>query len=362
MHAGAAYDRLETVVVGPDTSIADSVRLLDRAGTGALVVCDADRALRGLLTDGDIRRAFLRKVSFDSPCLEISSTEPIVAGPELSRGEMMALMQRFDVNHLPLTDAAGYVLGLVLRSDLTVTDRLDASAVIMAGGFGKRLFPLTESVPKPLLPVGDKPLMEITLEQLRRSGIRRVHVTTHYLAEQISDHFGDGSAFGVDLKYVTETQPLGTVGGLKLMDDFREPLLVINGDILTGVDFQQMLAYHREHRGDMTVGVRRHDVEVRYGVLDCDGPHVRRLREKPKWEMLVNAGIYILEPSVARFIPSGKRFDMTDLLQRLLDAGRSVVGFPILEQWLDVGTHADYARAQEFASASAAVAASAASA
>jgi dTDP-glucose pyrophosphorylase len=347
MNTHDSTQRLAAVAIAPSAPISDALRHLDRAGTGALVLCDDNGKLCGLLTDGDIRRAFLRGVSFDSACRQIATLDPIVANPNTTPAEFLSLMRRFDVNHVPVVDDKGVAVDLIVQRDVVHDGSDHPEAVIMAGGYGKRLHPLTENTPKPLLPVGDRPLMEITLEQLRKSGIRRINVTTHYLAESITDHFGDGSAFGVELKYVTETQPLGTVGGLKLLKEFCEPLLVINGDILTGVNFRDVLSFHREHRADMTVGVRRQEIQIPYGVMECHGPFVRSIREKPKWDVLVNAGIYILEPAVYRFIPSGQRFDMTDLMQRLLDAGRTVVSFPIMEYWLDIGHHHDYAKAQE---------------
>jgi NDP-sugar pyrophosphorylase family protein len=255
--------------------------------------------------------------------------------------------REFVVNHLPLVDEQGRVAGILLRSDLVSSNLPAVSAVIMAGGFGTRLRPLTEHIPKPMLPVGDRPLLERTIGRLRDAGIRRVHVSTHYLSEMITNYFGDGQAFGVDLRYVAEDRPLGTAGALKLMDQRHEPLLVINGDILTSVDFRDMLAHHRAHRADVTIGVRQYDLQVPYGVVERSGAYVSALREKPVMCFLVNAGIYLLEPSVYRYIPDGETFDMPDLIQRLLDDGRPVVSFPIVEYWLDIGRHDDYEQAQE---------------
>ena len=154
-------------------------------------------------------------------------------------------------------------------------------AVVMAGGQGLRLRPLTEDIPKPMLPVGERPLLEHIVGQLRESGIRRVNVTTHYKPEKIKDHFGDGQEFGVEMSYVSEGRPLGTAGALGLMDRPQEPVLVMNGDILTQVDFRSMLAYHQEHAADMTVAVRQYDLEVPYGVVESNGVYVQRLQEKP---------------------------------------------------------------------------------
>jgi NDP-sugar pyrophosphorylase family protein len=188
--------------------------------------------------------------------------------------------------------------------------------------------------------------MEQVIGQLRDAGIRRVCVSTHYRAEKITEHFGDGRDFGVEISYLTEDRPLGTAGALSLMAPTREPLLVVNGDVLTRVDFRAMLKFHREHQAHLTVGVRQYGLRVPYGVVEHDGPHVTGVREKPLLQFLVNAGIYLLEPEAHRHIPCGQRFDMTDLIPRLLDSRLTVVSFPIVEYWIDIGEHADYARAQ----------------
>jgi NDP-sugar pyrophosphorylase family protein len=243
-------------------------------------------------------------------------------------------------------DEENHVVEFLLRKDLVPDVRLDLSAVIMAGGYGKRLLPLTERVPKPMLPVGDRPLLELTLEQLRRSGIRDVSLTTHYLPESIVNHFGDGEGFGVSLNYLKEDHPMGTAGGLKQMKRPDSTFLVINGDILTGVPFQEMLVYHRKHEAVLTVGVRKYDMQVPFGVVECEDVRVTKLQEKPSLSFFINAGTYLLEPSACDHIPEGQPFDMTDLMQKLIEAGRRVVGFPIMEYWLDVGRHEDYQKAQ----------------
>jgi NDP-sugar pyrophosphorylase family protein len=189
-------------------------------------------------------------------------------------------------------------------------------------------------------------LVERTIDRVRGAGIRRVIVTTHHLEERITSYFGNGRAHGVDIRYISEERPLGTCGGLKFVEETTEPLLVINGDILTGVNFREFVAFHQRHRADATVCVRKYDVQVPYGVVECDGTWVRGVREKPLVSVFVNAGIYLLEPSVQRYIPDGQRFDMTDLISRLVADRRPVASYPIVEYWLDVGQPADYAQAQ----------------
>jgi dTDP-glucose pyrophosphorylase/CBS domain-containing protein len=343
----ATQQRLESAVVSPATSIADAIAILDKAGTGALVLCTHDRVLCGVLTDGDIRRAILQGKPMNAPCDTIATRIPMVAPRFITSSEALDLMNQHDIHHLPLVDAENRVVEFLLRKDLVPDVRLDLSAVIMAGGYGKRLLPLTENVPKPMLPIGDRPLLELIIQQLRRAGIRDVNLTTHYLPESIVNHFGDGGNFGVKVNYLKEDHPMGTAGGLRQMKRPTGPVLVINGDILTGVHFQEMLMYHRQHLAELTVGVRRYDMQVPFGVVECHGERITRLQEKPSLSFFINAGTYLLEPSAWDYIPEGQHFDMTDLIQALLDDGRPVISFPIMEYWLDVGRHEDYQKAQE---------------
>jgi dTDP-glucose pyrophosphorylase/CBS domain-containing protein len=343
----SAKRRFESVIISPEASITEAISQLDRAGTGALVLCVAGRRLFGLLTDGDLRRAILHGVSLDDPCETIAITSPITAKGSVSAGDALRLMVQHDIDQLPVLDSEGNLTDFLLRKDLLVDIRPVLSAVIMAGGLGKRLLPLTEHVPKPMLPVGDRPLLERTIQQLRRAGIRDVSLTTHYLPENIVQHFGKGEEFGVRISYANEDQPLGTAGGLKLVKRPAGPFVVINGDILTGVSFEKMLEYHRAFEAEITVGVRRYEIEVPFGVVECDDVRITQLREKPSLTLFINAGIYLLEPTAWDSIPNDEHFDMTDLIRMLLDEGRTVVSYPIIEYWLDVGRPDDYRQAQE---------------
>jgi NDP-sugar pyrophosphorylase family protein len=260
---------------------------------------------------------------------------------------LLALMTSKIFRQIPLLDDQGRVVDLAVLQDLLPVPAPALRAVIMAGGLGTRMLPLTEDLPKPMLDVGGRPLMGHIIEQLQQAGIRHVNVSTHYKPEKIIEHFGDGRAFGVDLNYVNEDLPLGTAGALGLMSPPNETQLVINGDILTQVDFGAMLHFHQDNGAELTVAVRRYDVQIPYGVIECDGARVADLREKPHVGFLVNAGVYLLEPSVYQFIPNGQSFNMTDLIRWLLDAGRTVISFPIREYWMDVGQHGDYAQAND---------------
>jgi dTDP-glucose pyrophosphorylase len=345
---------LEHILVLPTHTVRMVMAAIDRGAKGIALVVDEERRLLGTVTDGDIRRLILGGGSLDAPVSELLARKagtlyprPVTAHPGASPDELLQTMRKHKIRQLPVVDGGGHVVDLVTMEDLLPEQTLPLQAVIMAGGFGKRLRPITEELPKPMLPIGDRPLMELIIEQLRQAGIRRASIMTHYLADKITSYFGDGRAFGIEIDYVNEEHPLGTAGALSLMEAPQEPILVINGDILTRVDFRAMLAYHREQSADLTVGVRHYDMQVPYGVVECEGPRVHRLREKPRLSFLVNAGIYLLEPEVHQYIPQGQRFDMTDLIEKLLEEKRKVVAFPIVEYWIDIGQLEDYEKAQE---------------
>jgi dTDP-glucose pyrophosphorylase/CBS domain-containing protein len=345
---------LATLCIQPHRSIREALGRIDKNEKGIVLVTDEEGRLVGTITDGDVRRAMLAGERLDAPLKDLLArkasslyAEPVTAPVETERPELLQLMRNHVVRQIPLLDPERRVAGLVTLDELVPDQVFPLQAVIMAGGPGTRLRPLTDEVPKPMLPVGDRPLMEVIIEQLRQSGIHRVNIATHYKSEKITSYFGDGKEFGVKLSYVTEDQPLGTAGALGLMDSPQEPLLVINGDILTRMNFRAMLDYHRENEADLTVAVRKYDLQVPFGVVECEGQNVCRLQEKPSLSFLVNAGIYLLEPIVHRHIANGEHLDMTDLIERLLEKGSTVVSFPIVEYWLDIGEHADYERAQE---------------
>jgi dTDP-glucose pyrophosphorylase len=337
--------------------ISDAIAVIDRSGRMSIaLVVDEHRHLLNTVSDGDVRRSILAGLALTDPVsrlLEIKARTPYplpVTAPIGTKPEaLLQILQERSVRQLPLLDESGAVVDIVILSDFLpqMQPAKGFQAVVMAGGLGMRLRPLTDDMPKPMLPVGGRPVMEILVEQLRHIGVKRIHVSTHFQAEKIMDHFGKGESFGVEIDYVQEDVPLGTGGALGLMERPDEPVLVINGDILTQVDFQSMFAFHQDHRADMTVGVRRYAVQVPYGVVDCDGPRVSALREKPELSFFVNAGIYLLEPSVFEHISGGQHMNMTDLIQILIERDKSVISFPISEYWLDMGQHADYEKAQE---------------
>lgn len=345
---------IETIFVESTDSIREVMECIERGAKGISLLVDADRRCCATITDGDVRRSILSGLPLDAPVSQLlvngkrsQHLQPVSAPAGISREEMIDVMRREKVRHLPLLDPQGRVVDLAVLGDLLPDGRLPVQAVIMAGGFGKRLKPLTDDTPKPMLPIDGRPLMERTIERLRDAGIQSINITTHFMREKITDHFGDGMDFGVKLRYVSEEQPLGTAGSLGLVDTGEEPLLVVNGDILTHVDFRALVAFHRDQQAHLTLAVRQYDMEVPYGVVEAENGKVMGVREKPKLNFLVNAGIYLLEPSMRRFIPHDQRFDMTELIAKLIAEGIHVACFPVVEYWIDIGQPDDFQRAQE---------------
>lgn len=349
------YTQVETFCIPKAFTVRQAIAKMNENRLGIILVVDDGRRLVGTVTDGDVRRAVLAKFPLENAVIALLEQKagtmyarPLTALEGREKGAYLKLLKEHKLSHLPIVNEARQVVALV-TSDEFINDSLAGlDAVVMAGGRGTRLYPLTEELPKPMLPVGEKPLLEIILGQLRGVGIQKVNVTTHHKPERIRDYFGDGTHFGMDIRYVAEDRPLGTAGSLGLLDGKPTgTILVINGDILTQVDLKAMLMFHQEHAADLSIAVRSFDLDVPYGVIECEGTRVSRVREKPKLHFLVNAGIYLLEPQALELIPAGQPYHMTDLAERLIAEKMNVISFPVHEYWLDIGAHAEYERAQK---------------
>jgi dTDP-glucose pyrophosphorylase len=334
---------LSQICIAPERTIREAMEYIDRNSKGIVLVCE-DGRLRGTVTDGDIRRAILMRTDLEAPVSAIvehkresSGSDPITVPVGTDHAIVLKLMREHFVRQIPLLDAEGQVKGLLTLDDLMPEEALPMEAVIMAGGFGKRLRPLTEHVPKPMLPVGDRPLLQRIIERLREAGVSRVNLTTHYKSEVIQQHFGDGREFGVDIRYVEEDQPMGTAGALCLIKDTDQPLLIMNGDILTNVDFRAMYEFHREQNAYMTIAVKQIELAVPYGVIEMSGSGVTGITEKPVMRHFINAGVFLLNPEACKIVPNDRPYDMPDLINALIAADKCVVAFLVREYWLDIG-------------------------
>lgn len=336
----------------------EAVRAIEASRRRIAVVTGDDGRLAGTLTDGDVRRCLLAGGSLETPVLEAMNPHPMSAPSGSSDSYLLSIMSHGNILAVPLVDAVGRFVELVHLSDLAPADTgLEttdfAFAVIMAGGEGMRLRPITEHIPKPMVDIGGAPLLERQIQRLAKAGLKRVYLSVNYLSHVIEDYFGDGAAFGLEIRYLKELKKLGTGGALSLLPERPEkPIVVMNGDILTTSDFGSLSAFHGTHAAEMTVAATDYRISIPYGVIHNEGAFVTGLAEKPSQRFLCNAGIYAVSPSALDRIPEGEPFNMTDLINLLLAENRSVAIFPVHEYWSDIGTPADLDKARSFFSES----------
>lgn len=338
-------DKASKIIIKEDTSILKALELLDETALQILLVVDDNYRLIGAITDGDVRRGVLKGIKFEEPVNKIMNKTPIAVDEKTTRSQALSIMSKRHIHQLPVVDKDKVLIGLHLDNSLIGT-RLDNEIILMAGGFGKRLNELTENCPKPLLKIGSKPILETIIESFIEAGFYRFTISLGYLAHMITDYFGDGSKWGVEIKYIHETEPLGTAGALSLLEKRPEkPFLIMNGDLLTRVDFKSLLNFHREHKSPATMCVRGFEHNIPYGVVKINEHEITALEEKPIQSVLVNAGIYVLEPECLDYIPKNQFFNMTSLFEKLIAENKKPAAFPIHEYWIDIGQPEEFNKA-----------------
>lgn len=340
--------RWQKALLEPSASVMNAVKIINESAMKTALVVDEGGRLMGILTDGDIRRAILEGRSLEDKVTTILNRNPIIGRVGSSRHERVNMMQSKQLISLPILDDSDRIVGLDLLADILTGEKKDNPIFLMAGGAGTRLKPLTDSCPKPLLHVGGKPILENIIERFSELGFQNIYLSVHYLKHQIHEHFEDGSKWNVNIKYLVEDQPLGTAGALSLLPESTRdlPMIVMNADLLTKVNFDQLLEFHAESNAVATVAVREYDFQVPYGVLKHKKGRVTEIVEKPVHQFFVNAGMYVLDPVVFRSVPKNQYLDMPNLLNRFIVESQSVAMFPLHEYWLDIGQLNDFERAQ----------------
>ncbi|MCG9632614.1 nucleotidyltransferase family protein [Vibrio sp. Isolate30] len=337
------------VLIKPDNTIRDALEIINNEALRVVLVVNEEQELLGVVTDGDIRRGLLNNLPLTEPVSEVMNTNPTTALEGSSREELIELMESRGILSIPLLDASDKVVGLETLHGALHQPKHHNPVFIMAGGFGTRLKPLTDTCPKPMLHIGNKPILETVIRSFIKAGFVNFYISTHYMPEQIQAHFGDGSEMGVNITYVHEEQPLGTGGALGLLPkDLPKdlPLIMMNGDVLTKVDFQRLLDFHVDNGADATMCVREYDYQIPYGVINGEGNKITSMVEKPVQRFFVNAGIYVVSPEVIASVPKNHRVDMPTLLEEHMNERDNVLMFPIHEYWLDIGRMDDFNRAQ----------------
>ena len=344
-----------SLTISPSFTVREAMQMIEDGRQGAVLVVNDEGKLIGIITDGDIRRAVLKNIALDKSIGDTLLRDvagempppPLTMPADASRSELIDLITATGLRHIPLIDSAGKPVSLATIENVFEDTAQEMSALIMAGGFGNRLRPLTDNIPKPMLKVGERSLLERIVEQLKDEKFSDINISTHYKHEVIADYFQNGESLGVSIRYLKEEEPLGTAGILSQFADTGSRMLVINGDILTKVSFRAMMAFHVSHHSSLTVGCRLHEVRIPYGELEIQGVNVCGIQEKPVHRYFVSAGIYIVEPEVLKLIPKGKPYQMPELIDATLALGKQVISFPITEYWRDIGRIDDFHQAVE---------------
>lgn len=330
-----------------NTTVRDALKQLDILASDAILfLVDSNDILLGSLTDGDLRRGFIKGLGFENNLSEFIQPNPkYIQQGKYDLSEVIELRKKhFSV--FPVVNAQMQIINVVNFKHQK--SYLPVDALIMAGGRGERLKPLTDTTPKPLLKIGDKPIIEHNIDRLASFGIDDVWLSVRYLGNQLEDYFGDGSNKGIRVKYVWENEPLGTAGALGLIDDFvHDYILMMNSDLLTNIDFEDLFLFFEENQADFVVACIPYQVNVPYAVMETVDNIVKGFKEKPTFTHYSNAGIYLMKKEVIDFIPKNQSFNATDLMELLINNKRKVVAYPMVGYWLDIGKHEDFKKAQE---------------
>ena len=339
---------LDSYCIGSSDTIKMAMKTIDKNLIGAAFVLDSDKTVIGVLTDGDIRRTLLNDKSINDSINFIYNINFKYATHYESKKKVKEFMIKNKIRQLPVLDANNKLVGIHFLDELAGFDDKENYVFILAGGLGTRLRPLTETVPKPMLLVGDRPILEIIIEQFREHGFKNFIISLNYKGDMIEKYFKNGKKIGVNIKYVKEKKRLGTAGSIRLAKELlNKPFMVINGDILTGMDFDSFLMYHETSNFDVTVGVRNYDFTVPYGVINTEDNIIKSIDEKPSFSYFINSGIYVVNPEIIKFIPEDKIYNMTDLINDTINNNYKSGVYNISEYWVDIGQHEEYKKANE---------------
>ncbi len=340
---------LQDHIISSELTIKDALTIIDRQGliANVLFVRDEEQKLIGSLSDGDIRRGLLKDVSLGDKVTAVMSPEFKFLNESDISPATIAGFRALGIYFVPVVDDDKCIVDILNLH--TYKMQLPIDAIMMAGGKGQRLLPLTQHTPKPLLRVGDKPIIEYNVDRLAQHGIGNIYLSINYLGDQLVDYFGDGAHKNLNIQYIREDRPLGTIGSVKMVADYdNDVILVMNSDLLTNIDFYEFYTEFKKQDADMAIAATSYHVDIPYAVLESDGDNViRSLKEKPRYTYYSNAGIYLMKKEVIGHIPEGEFYNVTDLIEALVGMGKKVVSFPILGYWLDIGKHEDFRKAQE---------------
>lgn len=340
-------DEVSQHLIPKTATIRDAIKQISESSFQVVIVVDHKGKVIGTVTDGDIRRGLLRGLGLGDLVVDLMNRNPFTMNVGTKKSDVLAAMKGRGIRHVPLVDENNIFKSIIAENATSKFSITESPVLLMAGGRGQRLRPLTESVPKPMIKIGDVPILGIILTNLSQMGFKNVYISVNYLAEQIIEYVGNGESWGLKVEYVHETSPLGTAGALGLLPrGILNSVIVMNSDLVTQVNLRELLDFHEESKASLTVGVRNYDHQIPFGVLELKGPNITSLSEKPTMSVPVSAGIYAVSSDILQTVPLNQRIDMTEVLDSCLDRQDTVVGFPIHESWIDVGRIEDLNRAR----------------
>lgn len=331
-----------TSCLNSNSTVEMAAKSLNNSGLRIVLVLDDNSKFIGTITDGDIRRGLLGGLSLASGILPIINRAPVTTTSISSNQEVFNLMKVNKIQQVPILNEKNNVIGLHTWDKLQGLTEHSNVLAIMAGGFGKRLYPETENCPKPMLLVRGKPILEHVINNARKSGFTKIYITTHFMSEKIEEYFGDGSAFDVDIDYIREEFPLGTAGSLSILSELDlGPIVVTNGDVITSIPYHELLTFHLENNANATMAIRSHEWVNPFGVVTLDGNRIVAYQEKPIIESKINAGVYVLNRKSLKLLKPNEYCDMPTLFENVKKEFGEVLAFPIFESWMDVGRPSD---------------------
>ena len=331
-----------------NSTIKDALQTINNGGLQIAIVVDENDTLVGTVTDGDIRRGLLNGLDLNSSVSLVVHKSPSIASVGDTKESILKIALAKKLHKIPLVDELGKLVGIEDIEDIIKPVGKTNRVILMVGGLGTRLRPLTQDTPKPMLKVGNKPILQTIVEKFAEYGFVNITMCVNFNASIIRDYFGDGKEFGVNIDYVLEEKRMGTAGALSLLKERpSEPFFVMNGDLLTNVNFEHIFNYHMLNKATATMCVREYDYEVPYGVVKMNDNKIIEIAEKPVQKFFVSAGIYMLSPEILDLIPKNEFYDMPALFEKLIKLSKNVISFPIREYWLDIGRMEEYQRANE---------------
>ncbi len=329
-------------VLGPNSTIKDAINCLNISSIKLILVVNKVGKLIGTITDGDIRRGLIKSFDLTTKISKILKKQPITVNSNIKIDEVKVIMNKMKIHQIPIVNRSNKLIGLHLWDEILTNSKIENTMIIMAGGKGKRLLPLTKNISKVMMNINGKPIVLRIIERAKFFGFYKFYISINHLGKTIKDFLGNGSKFNVKIKYIKETKPLGTAGSLSLIKDLSKfPSVIINGDILSDIDYVDMLEFHKKHKSNATMAVKVHELQNPYGLVEMNGYNIRGFTEKPIYKNFVNAGIYILNNSAIKLLKKNHHCNMPDLFDKLKKNNMKIKGYPIHENWIDIGNPDD---------------------